>query len=235
MQECYSSIERDICILDYKIFMEDPDKQVMSGPFEGMRLCPESRWPDGNLCLKLFGYYEHELHPAIEKAISRRPNSVINVGCGEGYYAVGMAMRLPKAKIYAIDISSEAVRLCRQAATLNNVVDRVGVGLVDGDGFSVSSPCLLIIDNEGSEEKVVECLDEPKGYDLIIECHDFMNAGTADRITKRLSATHEVERIDVDITLPIDFLSWQSVLAQAIILTEKRALPCCWLACWSKG
>ena len=64
---------------------------VLSGPFAGMAMLPESSWGDGDLAPKLLGCYEAELHPAIAKAISRKPKNIVNIGCAEGYYAVGMA------------------------------------------------------------------------------------------------------------------------------------------------
>ena len=61
---------------------------VQTGPFAGMKYVCQST---GALCPKLLGCYESELHPAIAKAISRQPKNIINVGCAEGYYAIGMA------------------------------------------------------------------------------------------------------------------------------------------------
>lgn len=47
----------------------------------------------------LVGSYESELHLQIEQLILERPQVVIDVGCAEGYYAVGLAQRLPDATI----------------------------------------------------------------------------------------------------------------------------------------
>ena len=40
---------------------------VQTGPFEGMRLLEEVAWGDGDLCAKILGIYEDELHLEIER------------------------------------------------------------------------------------------------------------------------------------------------------------------------
>ena len=89
---------------------------VLSGPFAGMAMLPEASWGDGDLAPKLLGCYEAELHPAIAKAISRKPKNIVNVGCAEGYYAVGMARALPQSKVFAFDTNEAAQAICGRAA-----------------------------------------------------------------------------------------------------------------------
>jgi hypothetical protein len=48
---------------------------------------------------KFLGTYERELHRVIERAIWRRPKYVLNIGCAEGFYAVGLAIRLNDAQV----------------------------------------------------------------------------------------------------------------------------------------
>src|SRR5215204_4418004 len=69
---------------------------VQEGPFAGMRYLSETRDP---ILPKLVGSYEAEIQPWIRAAITQRYRRVIDVGCAEGYYAVGMALALPDAKI----------------------------------------------------------------------------------------------------------------------------------------
>src|SRR4051812_47368421 len=60
---------------------------VASGPFRGMRYtaCAAGVAP------KVLGTYERELHDWIVGLSSRGYECVVNVGCAEGYYAVGLA------------------------------------------------------------------------------------------------------------------------------------------------
>src|SRR6202012_121812 len=100
---------------------------VNGGPFQGMKYLPESH--GSALAPKLVGSYEAEISAMIEEYCARGgAANVVDIGCDEGYYAVGMALRLPLAKVYAFDIDSRAQRDCAQMAALNNVQDRVVIG-----------------------------------------------------------------------------------------------------------
>jgi len=231
----FQSIRMDIEHLDYKLFRATKNRRIGSGPFKGTIFASDSHWHDGNLCLKLTGYYEHELHDAIEKAILRKPHSIINVGCCEGYYAIGLAKRLPKAKAVAIDISTDALRHCRQMAELNNVSDRLETWHGDETNcvLKLTQPCLFVIDNEGGEEMLVDDIKPLLAKsDLIIECHHFKDTGVAARIYDKLSPSHT---IDVITPQPVTLInsSAEATLLEAIILTEKRLMSCRWLACWA--
>src|SRR5262249_34123991 len=85
------------------IFFPQLGNKVKTGPFEGMEIIQSPYWNDGNNISKLVGCYEYEIHSAIERAIERRPATIINVGCAEGYYAIGFARRLPGSAAIAFD------------------------------------------------------------------------------------------------------------------------------------
>jgi len=68
---------------------------------------------------KLLGFYEQELRPFIEAVIEWKPDVVLNVGCAEGYYAIGMAKRILGAKIFAYDVDPLAQAACKTARDLN--------------------------------------------------------------------------------------------------------------------
>ena len=80
--------------------------RVQRGPFSGMTIVPKTSWGDGDSAAKLLGVYEDELHPAVEDAIKRNPDLILNVGCAEGYYGIGLAARLPESHVIAVDINS---------------------------------------------------------------------------------------------------------------------------------
>jgi len=238
----WHAVNNDILHLDYMVFKCNSDKRVQNGPFAGMKLCPEPTWTDGNLCLKLLGYYEHELHAVIEKAIARQPKTIINVGCAEGYYAVGLGMRLPRAKVFAADISSHITWLCSDAGAANGVNPDRMICFLAGYNIELTAefPCLTVIDNEGAEEQTVKDLMQLQS-DFIIECHDFLQPGISARITQLLAASHNVERItpkpltDVGVNVnAVTDLKLNTALLQNVLLTEKRNMDCCWLACWRK-
>src|SRR5947207_8629242 len=74
---------------------------IQAGPFAGMRYVAPAT---GRTILpKLLGSYETELHSIVEQVIAADHRVVINIGCAEGYYAVGLALRLPNSRVYAFD------------------------------------------------------------------------------------------------------------------------------------
>ena len=103
-------------------FMEQHGRRVLSGPFVGMDYVQQAT--GSALMPKLLGSYEAELHETLEKIAATEYAAIIDIGCAEGYYAIGLAMRLPNAQVYAFDIDPEARELCTAMARLNGVEER---------------------------------------------------------------------------------------------------------------
>jgi hypothetical protein len=216
---------------------------VISGPFAGMKLLPEASWGDGDLPPKLLGCYEAELHPSIAKAISRAPDVIVNIGCAEGYYAIGMARLLPRARVLAFELSESGQDICRRAAAANLVDGRVRVaGKCDveqlGQILAQGGRHLLIVDCEGAELELLDPLRVPNilNCDMIIECHDFAKPGITQTLVNRLQASHEVESVIESARDPNQFASlrgWQS-LDRWIAINEGRPVTMNWLACWKR-
>lgn len=170
---------------------------VLDGPFAGMRLPEAASWADGDLVPKLLGVYEAELHVPIEAAIARAPDLVVNVGCAEGYYAVGLARRLPGARIHAFDISTTAQEVCGLAARLNGVGRRV---VVEGECTAArlaelaagAARPLALLDCEGAETALIAPAALPAlgTCELIVECHDFLDPEITEILHRRLAPTH---------------------------------------------
>ena len=91
---------------------------VLGGPFAGMRFETAT---EGNLAAKLLGSYEGELQPFVEKYLRAGFDRLIDIGCAEGYYAVGFALRSPNTMVDAFDMAEEAQTVCRNHAQLNGV------------------------------------------------------------------------------------------------------------------
>src|SRR6266851_9749367 len=104
---------------------------VQSGPFEGMRYLPElltsKKAIRYALLPKILGCYESQLHDVLRQVSGRNYHKVVNIGCAEGYYAVGLSLLLPDACVFAFDIDQDARFLCQGMARLNAVQDRVVV------------------------------------------------------------------------------------------------------------
>jgi hypothetical protein len=86
-------------------------KVVLSGPFKGMKY-PNLEAFGSCIYPKILGSYERELHDTLNSISNTRYSEIIDVGCAEGYYAVGLSLQHPEARVYAYDIDETARRLC---------------------------------------------------------------------------------------------------------------------------
>src|SRR5712672_3591091 len=65
---------------------------VQQGPFRGMRYIDRALC--STLVPKWLGIYEREVGGCIEEAITLPFQTVVDIGAAEGYYAVGLALRM---------------------------------------------------------------------------------------------------------------------------------------------
>ena len=212
--------------------------RVLTGPFTGMIIPERTPWADGNASTKLIGTYEHELHDVVETALWRRPEVVINVGCAEGYYAIGFARR--GLEVQALDISEDSLRVLEEFGELNGVRDKITVynGAHNPEELLFSeydfTTRLYVIDCEGEELTLIDLDRCPSllGADIIVECHDFLRPGVSSALADRLWKTHRVEIIRP--RLPdLRLLEKLPTAINMLAVVEKRPMPCCWLACWA--
>ncbi len=173
---------------------------VHSGPFSGMKYLGTS--VGSQFYPKILGTYEKELHPAIEKLCSMKFDHVVNVGAGEGYYAVGLAMRMPGAGVIAFE-SDEAGQACtRRMAQVNGVQTRVIIhGLCDipafSNCFSRSTNCLVFMDVEGAESLLLDphVVPELSEVHILVELHDFIYRQIGDLLGDRFGQSHRITEI----------------------------------------
>lgn len=168
---------------------------VMEGPLRGLDFLPQSA--EGCHVAKLLGCYEQPLSPFIEQAIQAAYPIILNIGCAEGYYAVGMARRMTDTQVLAFDLNPDAQKTCRALAEKNGVSDRVRVGALfkpeDFAGYS-DRKVLVMCDIEGSERDLLnpEAAPALKGMDIILESHECLVPGITQLLIGRFSATHEI-------------------------------------------
>jgi hypothetical protein len=173
---------------------------VRQGRFAGMRYATLESTCSAILP-KLLGTYEAELDAVFEGTSANLYDHIMDIGCAEGYYAVGLARRFPYCRISAFDIDPKAQDLCRQNTRLNGVADRVEVcGGVSAQDLAVAARgrrCLIICDCEGFEGSLftTATVEAFSHSDLIIETHDFIEAGLLSRLSNLFSATHQVQLI----------------------------------------
>jgi FkbM family methyltransferase len=94
-------------------------RRVAKGPFAGMRCIVGSV---GSAYIpKLLGIYERELNGCVEKACALNFPLIVDIGAAEGYYAVGLARRNPKARVVAFEMAEKGRAALREMAGLNGV------------------------------------------------------------------------------------------------------------------
>jgi precorrin-6B methylase 2 len=175
---------------------------VHYGPFQNMKYI---EYASGSRFLpKILGSYEQPIHDWLYYSISKQYETIIDIGCAEGYYAVGMALKSPKSRIYAFDTNEKARKLCHELATLNNVADRITISSIcttkDLDNI-INNNTLIICDIEGSEFDLIDpAKSKSLNYaDMIIESHDYLHGfcNITEELINRFYRTHIIE-INID-------------------------------------
>ena len=177
-----------------------PDLRVVNGVFAGMRQ-PTTESLGSPLLPRLVGAYEAELHWIFSDENSSSYNTLVDVGCAEGYYAVGLALRWPHVQVVAYDVDPRARALCQNMAELNGVGGRVTVRsfCTAGDLISLrpDGRALIIMDCEGYEKSLITpaVAMARHGDDFLIEIHDCVDPSISSGILAVLNQTHEVKTI----------------------------------------
>ena len=66
------------------------------------------------------GTSEIELEDIIKAALETGYDRLVNLGCSEGYYAVGIALKAREIEVYAFDVDPLARRQVHRLAKLNH-------------------------------------------------------------------------------------------------------------------
>ena len=213
---------------------------VFSGPFQGMKYLEHSYW---NLYYpKLLGTYEKELAAAVEALITARPALIVNVGAGEGYFAVGLARRLPETKIIAFEATpSERERLARMCQ-MNDVAGQIDIrGTCEVESLDQAMQGAVapwvICDVEGYEDVLLRpaLLSNSASASYIVEVHEFAKATLKQDLLDRFSATHDCQVITAAKRAPEEF-PFPSTLTRMLPsmfvtgpMSEFRPREMCWM------
>lgn len=210
--------------------------KVQGGPFAGMIFVERSA--EGCHVPKLLGCYEEELHDVLLAIPSAGYATVLNIGCAEGYYAVGIKRLLPDARVLAFDIAVAAQAACRQLAAKNKVDLEVGGEFKPPDfarfaqTADKSGRVLVWCDIEGAEIELLDPARAPalREMDLVVELHPTRRGHAADIVPPRFAATHRIEIRHARGHLPElpPFLSRLGHLDQLLAQWEWRSVPTPW-------
>jgi hypothetical protein len=207
---------------------------VMQGLFAGMTYLTAAS--EGALVPRLLGTYESELHPHLLALAVEGVTDVIDVGCAEGYYAVGLARLIPQAVVHAHDIDAAARKACAELAAMNGVAERVRIGGAfspeDFQAFA-GRKVLVMVDAEGAELDVLRPDLGPAlaGMAIVVETHDLYRKGALQALIARFTATHDITLVRQQpktAELP-EWLHAQPHLDQLLAVWEWRQAPTPWL------
>jgi hypothetical protein len=225
--------------VEKKVHLFFKDLIIKDGLFAGMKY-PSFKAICSALIPKLSGTYENELNVVFQKLRANKYDLIVDIGCAEGYYAVGLAMLFPNTPVYAFDTDSEARELCYDMALLNQVQDQV---IINGEctieklsNLVNGKRCLIISDCEGYEEELFTADSRHifSNCDLIIELHPFKNKNIKEDVSKGISSDHLIQFISSHDTarkvseLSLEYLHF-SPEEKSRIVNETRPYTMDWL------
>lgn len=213
-------------------------KEIMSGPFIGLKYF-NTVSISSSLIPKLVGSYEQELHSLLEKIIIGSDHTyLINIGCGEGYYSVGLASKMNSLKyILAVDIHEGALYATKLLAKKNNIkkdmVFQNHLDLTELSKTLMNEKVLIISDCEGFEEYYLDPVKFPilLQANIIVEVHDFFGKEISKIISDRFKKTHRIKTIH-QANRNTSFYSTLSGIKEQVLrdlLDEKRDVNNFWM------
>ncbi|HNY26424.1 MAG TPA: hypothetical protein PLA90_03630 [Candidatus Sumerlaeota bacterium] len=197
---------------------------VLHGPFQGL-LYPSLQAVGSAALPKIIGSYEAELHTLLERLCTCSYTTVIDIGSAEGYYAVGLALRLKQAHVFAFEGNPQGRTLCGEMARINEVSDRVELfGWCDRASLAqlveTRKTGLIVCDCEGGEYDLLDPRQIPAldHFDILMELHEIHPDGpTAAQIFReRFHLSHNAEFINLRSRKSLQHLS-------PLTLTESEA------------
>ena len=208
--------------------------KILSGPFAGMEYLDHAA--EGALLPRLIGCYESELHPHLLALAVEGLDEVVDVGCAEGYYAVGLARLMPRVMVHAFDIDPAARQACADLAAMNGVSDRVQIGeAFCGEDFArfENTRTLVFMDIEGNERTLLDPVRWPalRTLKIVVETHPGPSFAMTEEIAARFAPSHSVVRVDHGPKKPVlpPVLKSLGHLDQLLAAWEWRLYPTPWL------
>ena len=214
--------------------LERHDGIVQRGPFAGMRYLAQPS--EGALIARLLGIYEASLTPVIERIIAGGYGQVLDIGSAEGYYAVGLALRMPAARILAYEIDPRARALLASLAQQNGVGDRIERHEeCTHASFDIchDAKSVVICDIEGAEDQLLDPEAAPglREADILVETHPGLARGVTQRLQARFAHSHRITQLGraVDSASLPDWMAGLDDMDRLVALWEWRSAPTPWL------
>lgn len=170
---------------------------VQASPFIGMTLSPMTH--QEHLGPFLLGTYEEELHPWFESALSGRFEQVLDIGSKFGYYAVGLARRMPDTPVIAFDTDPWARKATQEMVEANHTPQVAVEGFCSARWIDrhLRPHSFILSDCEGYEGELFANASTPAldSATVIVEIHDEFVPGVGSRIRERFRSTHSMTSV----------------------------------------
>ncbi len=208
---------------------------VRRGPFTGMELFTGPQL--GHLIPKLVGNYERQIYPWLsEEWIAGDFELVIDVGCAEGFYAVGLARAMPNTVVHAYDTYEPVRRECERLAQLNGVEDRVVMGATCTPATLAAveqTKVALLSDCEGYEKILLDPEQAPnlRTWSIIVELHELVDPEITRTIARRFQESHEMEVIEYvpsSDAAGLPELAWMTPQQVQLVVDERPPFGMSW-------
>ncbi len=215
------------------------DLTVKDGYFKGLKYPSFSSF-GSSLFPKLSGSYESELFPFFKELEVRNYDTIIDIGCAEGFYAIGFALKFPNATIQAFDIDEKARILCKEMAQFNGVEKHVIISEACTPSYlksiGTNESTFIICDCEGYERNLFtkDNIESLKKADLLIELHPMHEQDVKEYLLDLFGQTHNLRLISSYddnrklFDLPEKYKEFSEIERQ-LLVTEGRSFSMDWL------
>lgn len=215
-------------------------RHILSGPFTGTRYTHTSY--GSAYYPKIFGTYEKELFNLWTFENLKIFQTIVDIGCAEGYYLAGISHILSqrkdvRPKLIGYDINASALEEAARLLDLNKVYYyQLKTSGYERDLAIIKQPSLLICDTEGNEREILNP-NEIKSLlrmHILVEVHDEPNSNdTFDLLKKRFSSSHHITLYVFQDRSIHDFprLKWPRISdnLKMKLIHEGRKYGKCWL------
>lgn len=181
------------------------DSTVRYGLFRGLKLVDSASWGSADRAGMLLGLYEQEVQNSLA-TVPPGYNTFIDLGAGDGYFAVGVLVSGKFEKTYCFEMTPRGREVIARNAELNGVGGRIEIaGEAAGDFYkrlpqSAIDRSVLFVDIEGGEFELLDdaAFEAFRRSIIFVELHDWFFDDGADRLQKLRGAavrTHSVREL----------------------------------------
>jgi predicted O-methyltransferase YrrM len=157
------------------------------------------------------------LEGVVESVVASGASRIVDLGAAEGYYAVGLALRLPQAEVIAFEMEPAGQQALAEMIQLNEVSKQVSIrGKAEPEDLRLlledPRDTVIICEVEGYESVLLnpETVPQLSQCSILVELHDFLIPGLTETLKTRFAATHHIEHILQEPRFRTDF-PWRTL------------------------